>query len=64
MSKAQLEQLRPVLAEYKSKMVGDIYQIRQAFDEMLMKSPIAPGVGLEQGAVGGIPHRGVFQLKL
>ncbi|HEY2383068.1 MAG TPA: alpha/beta hydrolase [Terriglobia bacterium] len=55
MGKAQLEQLRPILAQYKSKMVGDIPQIRNAFDEMLMQAPIPPGVAFEQQSVSGIP---------
>jgi monoterpene epsilon-lactone hydrolase len=55
MSATQLNQLRPMLAQDKAKFVGDLDQIRKAFDEMLMQSPVPPGVRFEQETVGGIP---------
>src|SRR5215469_5750451 len=55
MSATQLNQLRPILAQHKAKFVGDLDQIRNAFDAMLMESPIQPGVRFEEETVGGIP---------
>src|SRR5215468_10032938 len=55
MSATQLNQLRPILAQHKAKFVGDLDQIRKAFDEMLMQSPVQPGVRFEQETIGGVP---------
>ncbi len=55
MSATQLNQLRPILAQNKAKFVGDLDQVRRAFDEMLMQSPTQPGVRFEQETVGGVP---------
>jgi epsilon-lactone hydrolase len=55
MSETQLNQLRTILAQNKAKFAGDLDHVRKAFDEMLMESPLQPGVRFEQETVGGIP---------
>jgi acetyl esterase/lipase len=55
MSTLQLEQLRPALAANKAKLTGTLDQIRQAFEEMLTQSPVAPGVVFEQQTAWGLP---------
>ena len=55
MSTAQLERLRPALAEGKSRLAGDLDQVRRGFEEMLTQFPPARDVTFEQQMVNGIP---------
>jgi epsilon-lactone hydrolase len=55
MSSLQLEKLGPILAANKSKMEGDLDQIRRGFEEMLTQFPPAPGVVFKEESLDGLP---------
>lgn len=55
MSNLQLQELLPLLAQSKALLMGDLPQIRQAFEQMLTQAPVAAGVVFEPETVDGMP---------
>jgi monoterpene epsilon-lactone hydrolase len=54
MSSQQLQQLRPLMDASREKMVGELDQVRQGFEEMLTQFGPAPGVTFRPAQIGSI----------
>ncbi len=55
MSTQQLQELRPLMDASREKMVGELDQVRQGFEEMLTQFGPAPGVTFKEAQIGSVP---------